>query len=112
MNRLNALLLSALVLCSLGLVTSQHRSRVLFGELERAKAQAGHLEARYDELENEQTRLANAQRIHQRAAGQLALRARPARRTMHLMLDEETLLAAREATARWRAAALEQRGGQ
>ncbi|MEZ5658582.1 MAG: cell division protein FtsL [Burkholderiaceae bacterium] len=112
MNRLSALLLAALVLCALGLVTSQYRSRVLFAELERAKAQAGQLEVRYDELEHEQTKLANAKRIHGRASGQLALRARPPQRTMHLMLDDETRLAAREAAMRWRADATAQRESQ
>ncbi|MEZ5650989.1 MAG: cell division protein FtsL [Burkholderiaceae bacterium] len=112
MNRLSALLLSVLVLCALGLVTSQYRSRVLFAELERAKAQAGQLEIRFDELEHEQTKLANAKRIHGRASSQLALHARPAKRTMHLMLDDETQLAAREAAMRWREQAMTQRGGR
>lgn len=112
MNRLSALLLLLLTVCALGLVTSQHRSRVLFYELERAKGQTIQLQARFNELEHEQTMLANAARVHDRARKLLALRPHEAKRTMHLLLDDETRLAAQEAAMRWRAESVARQEGR
>ena len=110
MNRLSALLALLLVVCSMALVTSQHRARTLFTQIERANAQSAKLESRWDELLVRQTELAKASLIDVKARGQLDLAARRPERTMHLLLDEETLLAARHATLRWRADAVARSG--
>ena len=108
MRNLNIVLSVMLVLCALGLVTSQHRARVLFNELERESARQDILENRWDELQIELTGLAKASLIDQKAREQLELNSRSAQRVMHLMLDQDTRSAARDATLRWRAAALGQ----
>lgn len=107
MRRLNILLSAILVTCALGLVTSQQRARMLFNDLERASARQDELENRWDELQIRQTELAKASLVDSKAREQLKLGAREPRRTMHLMLDDDTRLAAKEAILRWRAAALE-----
>ncbi len=58
MGRLAILLLTMLLSCSLLLVTSQHRARKVFIELERAQSQSRMYDVRWNELELEQTRLA------------------------------------------------------
>lgn len=105
MRRLNVLLAALLVLCALGLVTSQQQARMLFNQLERELARQDELENRWDELQIHQTGLAKASLIDRKAREQLGLAVRQPRRTMHLMLDEDTRLAAHDAILRWRAAA-------
>ena len=57
MAKLNLLLLLVLVVCALGLVTSQHKSRKLFSELEREQEELGlrieRLMAEWEALEAE-----------------------------------------------------------
>ncbi|MEZ5739656.1 MAG: cell division protein FtsL [Burkholderiaceae bacterium] len=108
MRRLSVLLSALLVLCALGLVASQHRARMLFVKMERANALAQKLDSHRDELEIQQTQLAKASLIDDKARNLLKMRERIPQRTMHLLMDEETLNAAHEASVRWRAAALEQ----
>lgn len=104
MRRLNILLAGLLVLCALGLVTSQQQARMLFHQLESEIARQDELENRWDELQIEQTGLAKASLVDRKAREQLKLTVREPRRTMHLMLDDDTRLAARDAILRWRAA--------
>jgi cell division protein FtsL len=51
--KLNLLLLLVLVACALGLVTSQHRARQLFSELEREDQRARQLDVEYGQLQLE-----------------------------------------------------------
>ncbi len=44
MTRLNLLLVVVLTACALGLVTSQHQARKLFGELEQEQEEYGQLQ--------------------------------------------------------------------
>ena len=108
MRNLNIVLSGLLVLCALGFVTSQHRARMLFNELEKEATRQDVLENRWDELQIQLTGLAKASLIDQKARTQLELDSRSAQRVMHLMLDQDTRSAARDATLRWRAAALKQ----
>ncbi|MBI1396483.1 MAG: cell division protein FtsL [Betaproteobacteria bacterium] len=55
MTRLNMLLLLVAVLCALGVVTSQHRARVLFVELEREQHAARSLDEEWRQLQAEQS---------------------------------------------------------
>lgn len=107
MRRVSILLSFILVACSLGLVTSQQRARMLFNGLEQEVARQHELESRWDELQIQQTSLAKASLIDRKAREQLKLQARAPRRTMHLMLDQDTRLAAKDAVLRWRAAAIQ-----
>ena len=53
MVRLNLLLLALLTACALGLVTSQHKARKLFVELEQEQERARSLEIEYGQLQLE-----------------------------------------------------------
>ncbi|MBI3145929.1 MAG: cell division protein FtsL [Pseudogulbenkiania sp.] len=55
MNKLNAILLGILVLCAWSVVTSQHVSRQLYGNLEREQKSAKQLEVEYGQLLLEQS---------------------------------------------------------
>ena len=56
MTRLNILLSMLLVVCALGLVTSQHRARKLFIDLEQANNQTQQHEVRWDQLQSTRRR--------------------------------------------------------
>ncbi len=75
MARLNLLLLALLTVCALGLVTSQHKARKLFAELEREQARAKALEVEWGQLELETRTWALPSRIDQLARGRLEMRA-------------------------------------
>ena len=73
MTRLNILLAGLLVTCALGLVTSQHRARKLFIDLEHANAQTQQLEIRWEQLQLDQTALGTASLIDSKARRGLAM---------------------------------------
>jgi len=54
MNRLNALLLAVVVLCSWSVVTSQHVSRLLYSDLQREQKSQKQLDVEYGQLMLEQ----------------------------------------------------------
>ncbi len=80
MAKLNLLLLLVLVVCALGLVTSQHKARKLFSELERAQARAHELDVEYGKLQLEASTWALHARIERVATGTLGMRTPDARR--------------------------------
>ena len=75
MAKLNLLLLLVLVVCALGLVTSQHKSRKLFSELEREQERARSLEVEYGQLQLEASTWGLHSRVERIAAGSLGMRA-------------------------------------
>ena len=79
MAKLNLLLLLVLVVCALGLVTSQHKARRLFSELERAQARARELDVEYGKLQLEASTWALHTRIERVATGTLGMRTPGAR---------------------------------
>ncbi len=87
MVRVNLVLSMMLVVCALGLVSSQDRARKLFGDLERARTQAARLEVQWDHLQIEQTALAKASRIDTKARGELSMESISPQRTLHLIVD-------------------------
>lgn len=87
MVRVNIVLCAALLLCALGLVTSQHRARKLFVDLERAQAQAGQHEVRWNQLQLEQTALAKASLIDARARRDLAMQPVSGEHTLYFVFD-------------------------
>lgn len=80
MAKLNLLLLLVLVVCALGLVTSQHKARKLFSDLEREQARARELEVEYGRLQLEASTWGLHARVEKVAAGTLGMRAPDARR--------------------------------
>jgi cell division protein FtsL len=78
--KLNLLLLLVLVVCALGLVTSQHKARKLFSDLEREQARARELEVEYGRLQLEASTWGLHARVEKVAAGTLGMRTPDARR--------------------------------
>lgn len=86
-SRLNIFLLSLLVLSALALITSQHRARLAFVAVERAQTHATAHEVRWNQLQVEQTELAQRARIDQAARRELAMLPAVTDRTLHLSID-------------------------
>ena len=80
MAKLNLLLLAVLVACAIGLVTSQHRARKLFSDLEREQARARALDVEYGQLQLEASTWALHSRVESIAARKLGRRAPDPRR--------------------------------
>jgi len=78
--KLNLLLLLVLVVCALGLVTSQHRARKLFTELERTQARARELDVEQGKLQLEASTWGLHTRVEKVATGTLGMRTPDARR--------------------------------
>ena len=80
MAKLNLLLLLVLVVCALGLVTSQHQSRKLFSDLEREQQRGRALEVEYGRLQLESSTWGLHSRVEKIAAGRLGMRVPDPRR--------------------------------
>ena len=80
MAKLNLLLLAVLVLCALGLVTSQHQARKKHTELEREQARARELEVEHGQLRLEASTWGLHSRVERIASGTLGMRAPDPRR--------------------------------
>jgi len=72
--KLNLLLLLVLVVCALGLVTSQHKARKLFSELEREQARARELDVEFGKLQLEASTWGLHARVEKVATGTLGMR--------------------------------------
>ena len=81
MTRLNFILLAILLACALALVTSQHRARKLYVELEQALELGKKYEREWSQLQLEQGTWSIHARIENIAAQQLRMRAPSAART-------------------------------
>ena len=68
MARLNVLLLSLVIACVLGVVTSQHKARKLFVELQKEKDRAQQMDVEWGQLQLEQSTWAMHSRIEKIAA--------------------------------------------
>ena len=73
MLRFNMTLLLIVVICALGLVTSQHRARKLFQELEREQDRARQLDVEYGQLQLEMSTWATHPRIEKIARDRLRM---------------------------------------
>jgi len=78
--KLNLLLLLVLVACALGLVTSQHKARKLFAELDREQERARALEVEYGQLQLEASTWGLHSRVEKIATSALGMRAPDPRR--------------------------------
>ena len=84
MIKLNLVLSGILIVCALGLVTSQHKARKLFVELQKQQEVAKQLEVEYGQLHLEQSTWAMHSRVEKIAANTLRMRVPPAAR-VHLV---------------------------
>jgi cell division protein FtsL len=73
-TRLNLLLLFVLIACALGVVTSQHKARRAYIELQKAQNEAARLEVEWGQLQLEQSTWAMHSRIETEAANRLNMR--------------------------------------
>lgn len=73
MVRLNVFLLLAMVACSLGVVTSQHKARKVFQALEAEQERARQLEIEYGQLQLELSTWGTAPRIEKIARERLKM---------------------------------------
>jgi len=80
MARLNLILLAVVVVCALSVVTSQHKARKLYVELQKEQEFAKQLEVEWGQLQLEQSTWAMHARIERIANGRLMMRAPPASR--------------------------------
>ena len=71
MVRLNMFLLMVVVICALGVVTSQHRARKLFQGLEGEQERARQLDVEYGQLQLEMSTWATHPRIEKTARERL-----------------------------------------
>ena len=74
MTRLNLLLLAILIACALSVVTSQHKARKLFIELQKEQKSAKELDVEWGRLQLEQSTWAMHSRIESIASKQLSMR--------------------------------------
>jgi cell division protein FtsL len=75
MVRVNALLLLIAVACALSVVSSNHKARKLFVELEREQARMRELEVEWGQLQLEQSTWASHARIEKIARDKLGMKA-------------------------------------
>ena len=74
MARLNAVLLVLLIACALAVITSQHRARKLFIDLEQAQGAAKKLDEEWTQLQLEQGTWATHKRVEAIASKSLGMR--------------------------------------
>jgi cell division protein FtsL len=77
MARLNLVLLGILVVCALLVVTSQHKARKLYVELQKEQELARQIEIEWGQLQLEQSTWAMHARIEKIASGQLMMHVPP-----------------------------------
>ena len=73
MARLNLLLLCLAIACALGVVTSQHKARKLFVELQKEQELARQMEVEWGQLQLEQSTWAMPTRVEKIASRQLQM---------------------------------------
>ncbi len=73
MDRLNPLLLVAVIACALGVVTSQHQARKLFVELQQEQERAQQMDVEWGQLQLEQSTWATPARVEKIAVQQLQM---------------------------------------
>ncbi len=87
MTRVNALLLIAVVACAIGVITSQHKARKLFIDLEAEQATAARLAEEWSQLQLEQGTWAAHKRVEAVASRSLGMRQPDASSTVILTIE-------------------------
>ena len=99
MTRLNMILLIALVGCALSVVTSQHKARKLFMELQSAQDGERKLDQEWRELQIESQTLGTGKRIEKKAIRDLGMTVPDAKKTVIVVLDACACTTTRRSTA-------------
>lgn len=86
--RLNLMLLGILVVCALALVTSQHKARKLYVDLQKEQELGKQLDVEFGQLQLEQSTWAMHARVEKIASGQLMMRVPPPSR-VQVVLPED-----------------------
>lgn len=73
-GRLTFILLAALIVCALAVVTSQHKARKLYGELQKEQLATKQLDVEWGQLQLEQGTWATHGRVERIAARELNMR--------------------------------------
>ena len=73
MTRLNLILVTILIACALGVVTSQHKARKVFMELQKEQELAKQMDVEWGQLQLEQSTWAMHSRIEKIAAKHLQM---------------------------------------
>jgi len=74
MTKLNLLLMGILIVCALGVVTSQHRARKLYAELQHEQEFAKQMNTEFGQLQLEQSTWSMHSRIEKIAVERLHMR--------------------------------------
>jgi len=97
MTRLNTILLLILIGCALSVVTSQHKARKLFIELQTEQDAERRLDNEWRELQIEAQTQGNGKRIEQKAARDLGMSLPDPKKTVIVVLEDGASPARREA---------------
>ena len=73
MSRTHVLLMAVLIVCALGVVTSQNKARKLFVDLQKEKDRAQQMEIEWGQLQLEQSTLATPARVEKLATVKLQM---------------------------------------
>ena len=87
MTRLNMILLMALIGCALSVVTSQHKARKFFMELQSEQDRERKTDQEWRELQIESQTLGTGKRIEQKAQRELGMVVPDAKKTVIVVLD-------------------------
>jgi cell division protein FtsL len=90
MGRVNVLLLALVMLCAVAVITSQHRARKVFVELEAEQATAKKLDEEFTQLRLEQSTWATNKRVESVASKNLGMRLPDPESTVIVTLDSRT----------------------
>ena len=89
MTRLNMILLIVLIGCALSVVTSQHKSRKFFMELQNEQDRERKTDQEWRELQIESQTLGTGKRIEQKAQRDLGMVVPDAKKTVIVVLDNK-----------------------
>ncbi len=94
MLRVNLLLLLVAIACALGVVTSQHKARKYFIDLQNEKDRAQQMEVEWGQLQLEQSTLALPARVEKIAGRQLQMQMPQGRQIQFVRIEPDASKAA------------------
>jgi cell division protein FtsL len=87
--KLNLLLLGLTILCALSVVTSQHKARKYFVELQSEKDKAQQMEVEWGQLQLEQSTLALPGRVEKIASRQLQMQMPQGKQIQFVRIEDD-----------------------
>ena len=91
MAKVNVLLLFLAIACALGVVTSQHKARKLFVELQNEKDRAQQMDVEWGQLQLEQSTLVTPARVEKLARQQLQMHMPQSDKTRYIRMSGDML---------------------